>query len=171
MQNKRGISQAFAPVAVPQLQIRPATVFDVFDMSRILTASIRELCHADHLGDAARIADWTADKSPDQIRKWVGGPGRYWLAIQNGAAAGVGGIAPGGVVSLLYTCPPAAGLGAGSAMLSHLETQLQEAGCREGRLNATRTALEFYRARGWQPLDEPEACCGTSCIPMRKGFG
>ncbi|MEW2914926.1 GNAT family N-acetyltransferase [Leisingera sp. JC11] len=170
MQNKRGISQAFAAPAAA-LEIRAASVFDVFAMSRVLTASIRDLCQADHGGDAARIADWTANKTPGQIRSWIGGPGRYWLAERGGEAAAVGGIDPDGTISLLYVAPAAARQGTGAALLAHLEAELLRNGHFEGRLNATRTALAFYRKNGWQVAEDAAGCCGAPCIPMLKALG
>ncbi|WP_027256613.1 GNAT family N-acetyltransferase [Leisingera aquimarina] len=169
MQNKRGISQAFARPAA-ELVIRPATVFDVFAISQVLIASIRDLCQADHGGDAGKIADWTANKSPAQIRNWIDGPGRYWLAERGGGPEAVGGLAPEGLISLLYVFPGAVGQGSGSVMLRHLEMELCGAGHSEGRLNATRTAQGFYRTRGWQSDDAPQEGCGTPCIPMRKSL-
>ncbi|WP_323782146.1 GNAT family N-acetyltransferase [Leisingera sp.] len=139
-------------------------------MSQLLIASIRDLCRADHGGDAARIADWTADKSPAQIVSWIDGPGRYWLAERGGGAEAVGGLEPEGTVSLLYVSPNAAGRGSGSMLLGHLETELRGAGHSDGRLNATRAALGFYQSYGWQRVDAPEGFCGTSCIPMRKAL-
>ncbi|MBY6057556.1 GNAT family N-acetyltransferase [Leisingera daeponensis] len=167
MQNKRGISQAFAAPAAA-LEIRPATVFDVFAMSRVLLASIRDLCQADHGGDDVRIAEWTANKTPEQIRSWIGGPGRYWLAERGSEAAAVGGLDPDDTISLLYAAPAAAGQGAGAALLAHLEAELLRSGHSEGRLNATRTALGFYRKHGWQEAGAGGVCCGTPCIAMRK---
>ena len=167
MQNKRGISQVFARSS-GRLEIRPASVFDVFAMSRVLTDSIRDLCHADHCGDPQRIAAWTAGKSPGQIRAWFGDAGRYWLAERSGRAEAVGGLHPDGTVTLLYAAPSASGQGTGTAMLTHLETELRSAGHGEGRLNATRTALGFYRKHGWRQEEAPAACCGFPCIPMRK---
>lgn len=167
MQNKRGISQAFArPIA--QLQIRPATIFDVFDMSRVLIASIRNLCAAEHRGDAGRIAGWTAGMTPERIRAWIDGPGRYWLAERGGEAVAVGGLDQDGAISLLHTAPAAAGQGAGSALLAHLEAELRSRGSGEGRLNATRTALGFCRKRGWQEAGTARGCGGMPRIAMRK---
>ncbi|MDC0658939.1 GNAT family N-acetyltransferase [Leisingera sp. SS27] len=169
MQNKRGISQAFTAPPAP-LEIRAATVFDVFAMSRILIASIRDLCQADHGGDSARIAEWTGSKTPEQIRGWIAGPGRYWLAEHGGEAAAVGGLSPDGSISLLYVAPVAAGRGTGAAMLAHLEAELLRQGHAEGRLDATRTALDFYRKHGWEAAEETGGCCATPCIPMRKAL-
>ncbi|KIC35767.1 GNAT family N-acetyltransferase [Leisingera sp. ANG-M7] len=169
MQNKRGISQAFAAPAAP-LEIRRATVFDVFAISRVLIASIRGLCQADHGGDAARIAAWTVDKTPEQIRGLIAGPGCYWLAEHGGEAVAVGGLSPDGSISLLYVAPAAAGRGTGTAMLAHLEAELQRQGHAEGRLDATRTALDFYRKHGWEATEETGGCCATPCIPMRKAL-
>ncbi|MFY0312783.1 GNAT family N-acetyltransferase [Leisingera sp. D0M16] len=137
-------------------------------MSQVLTASIRDLCLADHGGDPQRIAAWTAGKSPGQIRAWFGGAGQYWLAERNGQAEAVGGLDPDGTVTLLYAAPSAAGQGTGAAMLEHLEAELLGSGHSEGRLNATRTALGFYRKHGWRQEGAPAACCGLPCIPMRK---
>ncbi|NSY40765.1 GNAT family N-acetyltransferase [Leisingera sp. ANG59] len=167
MQNKRGISQAFAAPAAA-VEIRAASVFDVFAMSRVLLASIRDLCQAGHGGDAARIAEWTANKTPEHIRSWIGGPGRYWLAERGSEAAAVGGLNPDGTISLLCVAPAAAGRGTGAAMLDHLEAELLRSGHSEGRLNATRTALDFYRKHGWREAAAGGGCCGTPCIAMLK---
>ncbi|WP_245223426.1 hypothetical protein [Ruegeria sp. HKCCSP346] len=69
MQNKRGISQAFSNV--PEgIALRPATVFDVFDISRVLIRSITQLCVADHNNDPGHLEQWTAHKDPATIRGW-----------------------------------------------------------------------------------------------------
>lgn len=170
MQNKRGISQAFAR-PLSGLEIRPASVFDVFAMSQVLTASVRGLCQAGHGCDPQRIDAWTAAVAPGQIRAWFGGAGRYWLAERNGQAAAVGGLDPDGTVTLLYVAPSAAGQGTGSALLAHLEAELHSAGHSEGRLSATRAALGFCRKHGWRQEEASAASCCLPCIPMRKPLG
>ena len=44
--------------------VRRAEPDDVLAMSRVLTASIIELCAADHGNDPAAIAAWTRNKTP-----------------------------------------------------------------------------------------------------------
>ncbi|WP_209598117.1 hypothetical protein [Ruegeria sp. HKCCSP351] len=79
MQNKRGISQAFSKV--PEgVTLRRATVFDVFDISRVLIRSITQLCGADHQGDPQAIAQWTDNKDPATIRGWIKPGSQIWQA-------------------------------------------------------------------------------------------
>ncbi|MGR3761695.1 GNAT family N-acetyltransferase [Roseobacteraceae bacterium NS-SX3] len=171
MRNKRGISQAFAQPA-PPFELRRATVFDVFAMNCVLTASIRDLCHADHGGDPVKIADWLANKSPDRIRRWFDGPGEYWLATMGGEAVAVGAIADikgrQGSVILNYVAPDFRFQGISSRMLAHLEARLHAAGAAEGCLTSTATARQFYAARGWRPDGTLRSGRWSDGYPMRK---
>ncbi|SLN26209.1 putative acyltransferase [Falsiruegeria litorea R37] len=149
MQNKRGISQTFG--AVPRGRVvRPATVFDVFDMSAILIRSITQLCGADHKGDPDQIAAWTANKTPDGLRQWFAGDHVLWVAEWDGQICGVAAASPKGEVSVLYVDPPATGRGVGSALLQQVEGHLREAGFAEAYLKSTYTAQAFYLRLGWQ---------------------
>src|SRR5690606_26189715 len=56
------------------ITIRPATEADVPAMSRVLTASITELCGADHGNDPDRIARWTANKNVEGVRSMLANP-------------------------------------------------------------------------------------------------
>lgn len=148
MQNKRGISQTFR--VVPQgLMVRPATVFDVFDMSRVLIRSITELCAADHQGDADRIVEWVANKSPDGVLQWLNGAHDLWVAELDGQVCGVGAASPDGEVSVIYVDPSAVGRGVGAALLAQIEDHLRESGFAQANLKSTATALEFYVHHGW----------------------
>jgi GNAT superfamily N-acetyltransferase len=148
MQNKRGISQTFGGVPRGQ-RVRPATVFDVFDMSRVLIRSITELCEADHQGDPDQIAAWTANKSPEGIRQWLSGAHDLWVAELQGQICGVGAASPDGVVSVLYVDPSAVGRGVGTALLMQAEQHLREAGHHKATLDSTATARDFYLRLGW----------------------
>lgn len=155
MQNKRGIAQAFTAIPT-SLTVRRATVFDVFDMSRILTRSITELCGADHGNDPEVIARWTEHKTPEGIRDWFQGSHELWLALLQGQPAGVGAISPDGEVSVLYVIPDAIGQGVGATLLTRLEGALQEAGHEIGWLESTVTARDFYKKMGWQAEGAPQ---------------
>ncbi|MEX0366675.1 MAG: GNAT family N-acetyltransferase [Ruegeria sp.] len=167
MRNKRGISQAFS--AAPKgIELRRATLFDVFDMSRILIRSITQLCAADHDNDPDIIARWTANKTPQGIRDWIEGSHDLWLALLNGQPAGVGAISPEGVVSVLYVAPDSIGSGVGAALLARLEAELKEAGHDTGRLDSTTTARGFYLKHGWQTEGTPKAGRYGPCQKMVK---
>lgn len=172
MQNKRGISQAF--VHQPSAQsLRRATVFDVFEISRVLIRSIRELCHADHQGDPARLQSWTQKKTPADIQNWITEGAEIWVIERDGRLAAVGALgavtAQVGEVTLNYVSPDFRGQGISSHMLQHLEHRLVERGARRGRLEATDTAWAFYLARGWEPA---AAQCGDriECRAMAKSL-
>lgn len=169
MQNKRGISQAFQQPPSGVL-LRPATVFDVFELSRVLIRSITHLCGADHQNDPENLRLWTANKDPAGIRKWITSGSPIWLAERSGQVAAIGGFFANGTVSLLYVDPDHIGHGIGSALLNRLEQQLTDAGCSVAHLEATRTARAFYIAQGWQQDGEPDDWNGIPQFPMRKSL-
>ncbi|WP_170331135.1 GNAT family N-acetyltransferase [Ruegeria arenilitoris] len=169
MQNKRGISQAFSEVP-KDLVLRRASVFDVFDLSRVLIRSIALLCEIDHQGDPEKIALWTANKDPATIRGWIEAGSQIWLAENGGRVAAVGGLFETGRISLLYVDPAHTGQGIGSALLNRLEHELASVGCKEAQLEATRTAREFYLARGWQDSGQSQEWNGIPQLPMRKSL-
>ncbi|WP_209505791.1 GNAT family N-acetyltransferase [Ruegeria sp. HKCCSP335] len=169
MQNKRGISQAFSKV--PEgVTLRRATVFDVFDISRVLIRSITKLCGADHQGDPQAIAQWTDNKDPATIRGWIKPGSQIWQAERAGQVAAVGGLLETGEITLLYIDPDHTGCGLGAAVLNRLERELLAAGCSSASLEATKTAQDFYLRHGWQATGR---CCGhgdLSCFAMHKSL-
>ncbi len=168
MQNKRGISQAF-PQAIEGIYLRRATVFDVFDLSKVLVRSITQLCQADHQNDPEAIAQWTANKDPATIRGWIAGGAQIWLAENAGQVAAVGGLRDA-EITLLYLDPDHTGYGIGAAMLHRLEQELVSTGHAEARLEATRTAQEFYRRHGWLATGQCGARGDVTCFAMRKSL-
>ncbi len=149
--------------------MRRATVFDVFDLSRVLIRSITQLCQADHRGDPQAIAKWTANKDPETIRGWIRDGAQIWLAERAGQVAAVGGLRDD-EITLLYIDPLHAGHGIGSALLHRLEQELIASGHVEARLEATQTAQVFYRQHGWQPTGQCGARGDVSCFAMRKSL-
>lgn len=175
MQNKRGISQAFSPAGTGGELLRRATLFDLFDMSRVLTQSISQLCTADHGGDAAAIARWCANKTPQALRAQMMHEGaEFWLLTRAGQIAAVGALAEidqtagTGRVTLNYVDPACRGQGASAALLAGLEARLSEQGIERGLLTSTATARDFYLSRGWRADGPPRQGRWILGHPMAK---
>ncbi|CUH50029.1 GNAT family N-acetyltransferase [Ruegeria atlantica] len=150
--------------------LRRATVFDEFDLSRVLVRSITELCTADHQDDPKVIAQWVANKDPETIRGWIRNGAQIWLAEKNGQPAAVGGLTEAGEITLLYIDPDHIGWGIGGALLKALEQELIAFGCTEGQLEATQTAQGFYARHGWETTGGCSQRNDVSCLSMRKSL-
>jgi GNAT superfamily N-acetyltransferase len=151
--------------------VRPARAADAAAMSDVLTASITELCAADHGNDPGAIAAWTANKTPHGVGAMLASPDtQAYVAERQGGIVGVGAISRTGMVTLNYVSPEARYTGVSKALFSRLESELLTLGHREGRLEATATAIEFYRRAGWIG-DGPQAeGRRVNGFPMRKLF-
>lgn len=151
------------------LHVRRAVGEDAGAMSRVLIASISELCGPDHGGDPELIAGWTRNKSVAGIGAMLANPEMTLLVAQIGeAVVGVGAVAGGDEVALNYVDPAHVRRGVGRAMLAAIEAEIVSRGFAAGRLTSTRTALDFYRANGWREDGPPETGWGTLGYPMRK---
>jgi GNAT superfamily N-acetyltransferase len=154
------------------LLIRRATPADVPAMSVVLTASITELCAADHGGEAGAIAAWTRNKTEAGVAAMLANPDlEIYVAEREGAIVAVGAVTTEGKVGLNYVAPQARFSGISTALLARLELALVALGHREGRLESTSTARAFYESRGWQ-VDGPQASGRVvNGYPMRKMLG
>lgn len=155
------------------LVVRPARETDVTEMSRVLIASITELCAADHGDQPERVASWTANKTPEGVRIMLGQAGlSLFVGELDGRVAAVGAVVPaGGEIALNYVDPAARFRGVSKALLSALEAELQAHGVTEARLTSTTTARRFYRAAGWSDDGGKAACQGGEGYRMRKLLG
>lgn len=150
--------------------VRAATEADVPEMSRVLIASISELCGADHGGAPERLATWTANKTPGGVRAMLDNPQlRLLVAELDGGVAAVGAVVPGsGEVSLNYVDPAARFRGVSKALLAALEAELRVAGVVDAKLTSTTTARAFYHAAGWSEEAALVDCMGGKGYRMRK---
>ena len=151
------------------LSIREAEESDAEACSQVLCTSIRELCAADHHGDADLIARWAANKTPERIARWIADPHvTLFLADHDGVPAGVGGVSENGEILLNYVTPIYRFCGVSRAVLAHMEQTLRERGVRKARLTSTETAHHFYRNAGWADVGAPEMVLGIRGYPMEK---
>lgn len=153
------------------ITIRPATPDDVMAMSKVLIASITELCTADHRGDAEAIAGWVGNKTPDNIARWINNPDSpVFVAERLGEVAAVGMLNAQDEIGLNYVSPNHRFAGVSRAMLSALESEMRRRGATIGRLTSTRTAHDFYLAMGWSDAGAAQACYTVTGIPMTKAL-
>jgi GNAT superfamily N-acetyltransferase len=155
-----------------RLRIRPARADDAAEAAAVLRDSIRALCVADHGDDPDVVAAWCANKTPERVAAWIADPqARLFVADLEGRLAGVAGLKLDGTVTLNYVAPAARFRGVSSALLVRIAAELAAHGLAEARLDSTRTALAFYRARGWQDAGPPHTWAGMPSFPMRKPLG
>lgn len=130
--------------------VRRATLADVPAMSRLLIASITQLCTADHKGDPQAIANWTRNKTIDGVTAMLEAPeNRMFVAERDGVIAAVGCVVGDDEIGLNYVDPAHRFMGVSRALLAAMEAAMREGGATEGRLKSTSTAHRFYLDAGW----------------------
>lgn len=149
--------------------IRDARESDAEAMSGVFVASITELCREDHCDDPAIIAEWTANKTPENMRTWLSNRDSTMLvAEEDDTIVGVGGFA-GTRIMTLYVAPKARFRGISSKMLEHMEQAMSKNGVVTAELSSTATAHRFYLDRGWQDQGAPgRHHFGVASFPMSK---
>lgn len=152
------------------IAVRPATDADVEAMSEVLTTSITVLCLEDHKNNPDIIARWTANKSPDGVRKMLANPSaNMFVALRDDRIAAIGSTL-GNEIGLNYVHPAHRFVGASKALLEAMEHELHERGTTIATLTSTATAHRFYLAAGWEDAGPPEASFLTVGYPMHKAL-
>jgi GNAT superfamily N-acetyltransferase len=149
--------------------IRRALDADATAMSVVMTASVAELCGADHHDDIDNITQWVSNRTPDGVARMMANPAhKFFVVERDGELAAVGAVNAVGVVMFNYVSPRHRFRGVSHALMSHLEQVLKADGHAEGRLISTTTAHAFYLARGWTDDGPPEVDGFSTSYPMRK---
>ena len=136
-------------------------------MSRVLIASITGLCSADHGNDLNRIADWTANKSPEGVAGMLADPASSMFVVERDGAVAAVGLIAGNRIGLNYVDPDHRRAGVSKALLAHMEQVLRQRGVTLAVLDSTETALAFDRQAGWSPSG---ACGANGCRAMQKSL-
>ena len=101
------------------MQIRQAREEDAEAACVVLRRSITELCRADHQDDGPSLAKWLANKTPENVRTWIGNPDNHMLvADDDGAILGVAAIQRSGKITLNYVSPDARFRGVSKALMT-----------------------------------------------------
>jgi hypothetical protein len=89
-----------------RMEIRGARTEDAEPACTVLRRSIQELCHADHNGDAARLADWLFNKTPENVAAWIRNPqSLVFVATEGATILGVAAMTKAGKITLNYVSP------------------------------------------------------------------
>jgi GNAT superfamily N-acetyltransferase len=152
------------------MRIRDADIADAAAACEVLRRSIVELCTIDHRGDAAILARWLANKTPENVARWIADPlSRVLVATEADAILAVGAVTDGGEITLNYVSPDARFRGVSRALLAALEATASARGNEVCTLLSTETARRFYLAAGYVEQGPPQGKFGTSgSYPMAK---
>lgn len=136
--------------AKPCFDIRAAQMREASAICDVLRRSITELCVADHQNDPARLGEWLANKTPEDVASWIADPDNcMFVAVAGERVLGVGSVRSGGEIALNYVAPEGRFQGVSRAMLRTLEDTARELGCHRVTLTSTFTAHDFYLAAGY----------------------
>ena len=143
--------------------MRPATTTDAEAAALVLRRSIAELCVPDHGNDPDILDPWLANKTPAMFLSWIAVPDSTILvADSDGTLAGVGGCRHDGEIILNYVSPDFRLMGVSTALLAALEAELRRHGVAKAVLDSTRTAHDFYLARGYVDDGAPQSWRGDA---------
>jgi GNAT superfamily N-acetyltransferase len=152
------------------MTVRAAREEDAEAACIVLRRSITELCVADHQGDRSTLALWLANKTPENVLRWISDPRNcVFVAAEGAAILGVGAIQSSGRISLNYVSPDARLCGVSKALMKHVEARAVELGLAACTLESTATARRFYFSIGYREAEPPRPGFGVSvCYPMIK---
>lgn len=133
----------------PALSMRPMLPEDAPLLAEIFRASIEELCTEDY--SDAQIEAWVATaEDEDKFAKMLGGQ-LTLIAMIEGAPVGFASMKGNEHLDMLYVHPAAVRQGAASMLVDALERLAQARGAKKIRVDASDTAEEFFKKRGYAP--------------------
>jgi GNAT superfamily N-acetyltransferase len=136
--------------AKPSFEIRAAQLREAAAICEVLRRSIVELCERDHRNEPARLAEWLANKTPENVANWIANPEAcMFVAVAGDRILAVGSLLGGGEIALNYVSPDGRFQGISRAMLRTLEQTALDLGLRRVTLTSTFTAHDFYLAAGY----------------------
>ena len=149
--------------------LRKASPDDAAAACEVLRRSIRELCVRDHKNDESSISAWLANKTPENVRKWLTSTLAYGvIAERQGKVCGFAMVGKNGTVTLCYVLPEVQHSGIGKKLLAELEAQAARWGLDTLRLESTLTAKPFYERNGYLDAGEPVTVGSQHAYPMQK---
>jgi len=150
------------------VEIRPAVPEDAAAICDVLRESIQVCCKADHHDDPAIVARWLANKTTENVEKWVTAP--HLVALVATRADDMLGFAllTGQELALCYVVPRALYQGVGKALLQSVERSASARDVEVLTLDSTKTAFPFYSRNGFSACGPVRSWAGLEAQPMTK---
>jgi putative acetyltransferase len=137
------------PRAAQNLAMRPMLPADVPLLAEIFRASVEELAAEDY--SDAQIEAWTeAADDEDAFGKRLSDQ-LTLIATLDGAPVGFASLKGTDAIDMLYVHPAAAGQGAATMLVEALEKLAGARGAAKLTVEASDTAHDFFRRRGYTP--------------------
>ncbi|WP_122519828.1 GNAT family N-acetyltransferase [Pannonibacter phragmitetus] len=138
-------------------------------VAECLRRSIVELCHADHGGDPDKYTPWIANKTAENMVRWMDQAEGFLIAEDGAGGVAAVALASGaGEIHLNYVHPEHRFKGYSRALMLELETWVRDLGHTRIRLNSTQTAKTFYLALGYREDGESFEQGGMHFLRLAK---
>jgi GNAT superfamily N-acetyltransferase len=152
------------------ITVRQAERKDAEAAIDIVRCSIIELCMLDHRNDEQTLAQWLANKTPQNFLGWLSNADNFCVVAESGfRLLGVGVLHRRGEILLFYLAPGSQRKGIGGLIHAALETKAIQWGLSSLHLESTALACPFYEVLGYQPTGHPLPSFGVlQCFPYAK---
>jgi GNAT superfamily N-acetyltransferase len=149
--------------------LRVAVAGDEQSVCELLRRSIAEGCAPDHRDHPAVLDNWLSNKTPQNVRNWLGSPSNYMVVADSGTALlGVALLNQAGKLALCYVDPAAMRRGIGRAMLDAVEAQARSWNISKLHLHSPASAAGFFARLGYADGGKEKACYGLECDLLWK---
>jgi N-acetylglutamate synthase-like GNAT family acetyltransferase len=144
--------------------LRVAACGDEQSICDLLRRAIAEGCAPDHRDHPGLLDNWLSNKTPANVRTWLGSPSNYMLVADTGTALlGVALLNQAGKLALCYVDPTALRQGIGRAMLAAIESQARSWNISKLHLHSPASAAGFFARLGYADGGKEKACYGLEC--------
>lgn len=149
--------------------IRTATRADAAPACHMLRRAISTCCAEDHRNDAAVLAAWLGNKTPENVASWFECAAHHSIVACNGEdVVGVAIMTQQGRIVLFYIAPEVQSTGTGKALLGALEGQAREWRLRAIQVASTLSARDFYVRNGFDCCGAARTAFGTEAVSLSK---
>jgi putative acetyltransferase len=158
--------------ATPNLSMRPMLPGDAPLLAQIFRASIEEVASEDY--SEAQCEAWASAADDEEAFGKRLGEQLTLIAMMDGAPVGFASLKGNERLDMLYVHPAATGLGAASMLVDALEKLAKARGASKLTVDASDTAHDFFRSRGYVAQSRKTVLLGEEWLAnttMEKPLG